>query len=259
MASSNANIVIAYDINGNEINRFSSMTKALHFANITSYKMKKAILMKESINDILYTSDDYIKNQTEFIKLKCNYCGKDVYLSNNQINKSKNNYCSRECAAKAMKSKELNCTCTMCGKKFHLKKYELNRYEHHCCSRDCYLKWLSQRMLGENNHQYGLKGNKNASWKSDEKITTYGYKKIRALNHPFKDSDDMVFEHRLVAEKYLLTSENSVEINGNSYLKKELEVHHIDKNRLNNNVDNLVVLTKSEHRRLHMKERGGVK
>jgi len=104
---------------------------------------------------------------------------------------------------------------------------------------------------GNGNHQYGLKGSKNSSWKSDERISSYGYKLIRVLNHPFRNSDDMVFEHRLLAEKYLLTEENSVFVNGIAYLSKEYDVHHKDFNRANNSLDNLVVMKKSAHKRLH--------
>ena len=106
-------------------------------------------------------------------------------------------------------------------------------------------------MTGENNHQYGLVGEKNSSWQSNEKISIYGYRLIRALDHPFVNGDGFVFEHRLVAEKYLLTQENSIEINGKRYLSPEYMVHHKDGNKLNNTPDNLEVLTKAEHTRVH--------
>lgn len=61
----------------------------------------------------------------------------------------------------------------------------------------------------------------------------------------------MVFEHRLVAEKYLLNDLNSVDVNGKRYLSKDYSVHHMDMNRLNNAVDNLVVMRKEQHSRLH--------
>jgi len=86
-------------------------------------------------------------------------------------------------------------------------------------------------------------------------MTNYGYIKIRCLEHPFKDCDGFVFEHRLVAEKYLLNDKNSIEINGKRYLKPEYDVHHLDKNKLNNNLDNLEVITKKKHCELHMQER----
>jgi hypothetical protein len=109
--------------------------------------------------------------------------------------------------------------------------------------------------LGENNPNFGNRGSKNPMWKSDEKISTYGYKLIRQPNHPFCNCDEFVFEHRLVAEKYLLNDENTVEIDGIKYLSPFYEVHHIDGNRLNNSPENLMVLTKSEHMKLHKKKK----
>lgn len=106
---------------------------------------------------------------------------------------------------------------------------------------------------GENNSQYGLKGYLNPSWKSDERISSYGYKLIRRLDHPFANCDGFVFEHRLIAEEFLLTDECSVEVDGKRYLSPEYCVHHIDHNKLNNSVDNLIVMKKGEHVSLHNK------
>lgn len=106
-------------------------------------------------------------------------------------------------------------------------------------------------MSGEGNHQYGLKGRDNPTWKSDEKISNYGYKLIRVLDHPFRNKKDWVFEHRLVAEKYLLNDDNSVEINGEKYLSPDYVVHHKNFDRLDNRVENLVVMTKKEHLAYH--------
>ena len=144
-----------------------------------------------------------------------------------------------------------NCTCPTCGKRFHLKPYSVKRAKRHFCSKECFYKEKHNDMAGENNHQYGLKGSKNASWKSDRRLSKYGYWQIRCLDHPFRDDDDLVFEHRLVAEKYLLTDENSTEVDGKRYLSKDYVVHHIDFNRLNNSPDNLIVMKKGDHQRLH--------
>ena len=106
-------------------------------------------------------------------------------------------------------------------------------------------------MQGKGNHQFGLKGKVNPTWKSDIKISNYGYRMIRVLDHPFRNSSDFVFEHRLIAEQYLLTDDTSVEIDGKKYLRPDLDVHHKDQNKLNNDPSNLIILTKSEHRALH--------
>lgn len=70
-------------------------------------------------------------------------------------------------------------------------------------------------------------------------------------SHPFATKSGYIREHRLIAEYYLLTEENSVLINNKKYLSPKFEVHHKDLNKLNNNKDNLQVLTKSEHQKLH--------
>ena len=187
------------------------------------------------------------------VSYKCEFCGKEFRGSPSR-SKAKHICCSKKCMSALIISRSaLNCKCPICGKEFHLKPSLINKTKTNCCSKECLRELKRFTMAGEKNHQYGLKGDKNASWKSDSYIRL-GYKKIRVLDHPFRDSDDFVPEHRLVAEKYLLTEENSIEINGKRYLKPELEVHHIDENKLNNSPGNLLVLTKSEHRTLHNKK-----
>lgn len=188
---------------------------------------------------------------------KCSNCEKDVEIRHKERLNNENYFCSKECEKKFRKKQfeiiedYFNCQCPICNKKFHLKPYRLNKSKTHYCSKECHRLAKKEYMKGENNHQYGLKGSKNSSWKSNKKITNYGYIKIRCLDHPFKDCDGFVFEHRLVAEKYLLDDENSIEINGKLYLKQEYAVHHIDFNKTNNISTNLKIMTLSEHSKLH--------
>lgn len=192
---------------------------------------------------------------------KCSNCGLDVKIKHNHRINLQDVFCSQNCSNEYRKKNReknenyFNCICPMCNKKFHLKPYSLNKYSNHYCSKECHRLAKTQYMKGEKNHQYGIKGSKNSSWKSDKKITNYGYIKIRSLEHPFKDCDGFVFEHRLIAEQYLLNEENSIIINVKKYLKPEYEVHHIDGNKLNNKLENLKVITKKEHVRLHSQER----
>lgn len=150
-----------------------------------------------------------------------------------------------------------NCECFVCGKKMHRKPYWLNRAKHHVyCSQECHYIDKHRYMTGEGNHQYGLKGEKNASFQGGRKKNRFGYWQVQCIGHPFaRGSSSYVLEHRLVAEKYLLTDENSVEINGKRYLNPEYHVHHKNFDRTDNRPENLQVMTKSEHQSLHEKMR----
>lgn len=144
-----------------------------------------------------------------------------------------------------------NCVCAVCGKKFHDKPSHAAKCKNHYCSRSCHYIGKKSYMSGEGNHQYGLKGDKNPTWKSDKKLSRYGYIQVRVLDHPFRTKHDFVLEHRLVAEKYLLNDDNSLEIKGKRYLKPEYVVHHKNFDRTDNRVENLQVMTESDHVRLH--------
>lgn len=191
------------------------------------------------------------------MKIICEQCGNTFDCINSRFLRAKHHFCSKECSTEFYKqerasSKEyMNCTCPICGIGFHLKESAKKKTVNPCCSMNCANEIKRLVMTGKQNHQYGLRGHKNASWKSDERISSYGYKLIRSLDHPFANSDGFVFEHRLVAEKYLLNDANSIEINGIKYLKPSYVVHHKDGCKTNNDVDNLEVMLKSEHTRTH--------
>lgn len=73
----------------------------------------------------------------------------------------------------------------------------------------------------------------------------HGYRKIRVQGaHPHKNKAGYVPEHRLVMEEVI-----------GRYLSDEEEVHHINRDRGDNRRENLQLMTRTEHRRLHGKER----
>lgn len=148
-----------------------------------------------------------------------------------------------------------NVTCPVCGVKFHLKPYALKRFKTHYCSKDCQNEARKEYMKGSGNHQYGLRGELNDSWKGGRKLTQYGYIIVQCIGHPFSvGKGDYVLEHRLVAEEHLLNKENSVTINGKKYLNPKYIVHHKNHIRTDNRPENLEVMLKSEHSSMHCKE-----
>lgn len=195
------------------------------------------------------------------LTIKCEWCGKEFRCYPKRYYTSKHHCCSKECMNALMKQIReenpyyYNCICDICGKKFHAKESQKNRYKHISCSRECDKEYKRRLMSGEKNHQYGIRGEQNSSWKGGVTTSSYGYNLVYMPEHPFCNIDGRVFEHRLVAEQYLLNDDNSIEINGKRYLKPEFIVHHIDENRKNNDVNNLMVMTEREHRILHNKKR----
>jgi len=69
------------------------------------------------------------------------------------------------------------------------------------------------------------------------------YKLIYKPEHPFATRKGYVREHRLIMEEHI-----------GRYLTKNEVVHHKDGDTLNNNINNLELLSGSEHRRLHLKD-----
>ena len=81
-------------------------------------------------------------------------------------------------------------------------------------------------------------------WKGGRIVDKDGYLLIYSPDHPYRNRHKYVREHRLVIEN-----------NIGRFLAPFEIVHHIDGNKKNNNVDNLLLLTQGEHASLHLKIR----
>jgi len=76
------------------------------------------------------------------------------------------------------------------------------------------------------------------------RVSENGYYKVRSTDDPRSDRHGYVYEHRLVAEKKI----------GRKLASNEV-VHHKDRNKKNNKPSNLRVMGRSEHSKLHSRER----
>ena len=132
--------------------------------------------------------------------------------------------------------------CANCGKDVYIYHRKRLNIPNVCCSTKC---------SGEFRKASNL--NCTCPMFAGERVLHCGYYWLYAPSHPFaRDSaGDRVREHRLVAECLLLTEENSVMINGIAYLNPKYDVHHINRNKLDNDEHNLMVLTRSEHAKIH--------
>lgn len=187
------------------------------------------------------------------IVLKCKTCGKEFKVI--PCRKDTAKYCSKECASIGLHG-DLNCKCDFCGKLFHRKPQWKSKNKNQFCSRECSNQWKKINFCGANNHQFGLKGNLNSSYKGKEiEKNNNGFLDVRvyAPNHPFKDKDSRVLKHRLIVEENHIkfNPKYFIKIDNQYYLKKTTEIHHINFNHNDNRIENLIPLTKSEHRAVH--------
>lgn len=83
----------------------------------------------------------------------------------------------------------------------------------------------------------------NIKWKGGERIQ-HGYKQLLVKDHPYGIDIGYVYEHRYVMEQHL-----------KRYLKPDEVVHHLNDNKLDNRIENLEVMTRSEHSSHHGRTR----
>lgn len=89
---------------------------------------------------------------------------------------------------------------------------------------------------------YAVNRGRRGSYK-DGIVVISGYLYEYQPDHPNSTKKGYVAQHRLVAESKLGRMLNDYEV-----------VHHIDKNKTNNNPKNLMVLTNSDHMKLHKRK-----
>lgn len=186
----------------------------------------------------------------------CKFCGKSLEGIENIVS---GKYCSYKCYEKwSRDNKEPNCSCVICGKQMYLKPSRIKRAVNGItCSKDCANKLKAIYMKGENNHQYGLTGDKNSSFAGDVIVSNYGYLLEYCPGHPYphdrSNKTVRVLQHRLVIERNYkkFSPEYFEEVDGMIVLKQCYEVHHKNENKQDNRLENLEILTKSEHISYH--------
>jgi hypothetical protein len=100
----------------------------------------------------------------------------------------------------------------------------------------------TRRKIAESRKKY--RREKHPSWKGGRRTTSSGYIEVLKPDHPRARGRGYVFEHILIMEEKL----------GRSVSKDE-QIHHIDENKKNNDPQNLMLLSCSEHAKLHGKQK----
>lgn len=75
-------------------------------------------------------------------------------------------------------------------------------------------------------------------------VETHGYLRVKISDHPNANKAGYIYYHRYVLEQHL-----------GYVLDKSYDVHHIDEDKKNNNVSNLVAIKHSAHLTLHLLKR----
>lgn len=154
--------------------------------------------------------------------IKCKYCDKEFEASNRKINEAKKKdaplFCSKECFNKQRNTK-IKCTCAKCGKEILKNPSELKNSVHGnvFCNKSCACSF--------NNSKFRLLGN-NPNWKGTFP-SGINYSRIAYRNY---------------ISKCAICNFDKFPC---------LEVHHIDKNRNNNELDNLIILCANCHCLVH--------
>lgn len=78
------------------------------------------------------------------------------------------------------------------------------------------------------------------NWKGGRNVRKSGYVEIRIPGHPNTNKRGYIYEHQYVMEQHI-----------GRYLLPGEVIHHIDGNKSNNDISNLMLLTNSEHIKLH--------
>lgn len=138
--------------------------------------------------------------------------------------------------------------CLVCNKEFitYPSKIKLGRGKY--CSKECCLK-ITNNILEENGIKSRFfKGQPPTNFKGGKCIhkprkTSRGYVVIYKPSHPLVNNRGYVPEHRLIVEDKI-----------GRYLTRNEVVHHINGNTLDNRIENLQLLTDTEHRRIHLKD-----
>ena len=164
------------------------------------------------------------------LKRICRICKKDFFVPNN-YGKKRGFYCSQKCYGTSKKGKP------SWNKGIHTGIIPKTAFKKGIIPKTHWKK-------GHKPWNKGLKGymalDKHFNWNGGKTVER-GYVCIHSPKHPFKRTNNYVFEHRLVMEKHL-----------GRYLKSTEQIHHINGNKSDNRLENLMYFpNNSAHIKFH--------
>ena len=138
--------------------------------------------------------------------------------------------------------------CAFCKRMFYIQKHRLKRAKF--CSKECIYKnrkqWMSTKlnpMLGKSHSKetrMKMGGENHWNWNNGVNVSRE-YICVLNKEHPHCKKSGYILEHRLVMEKHI-----------GRYLTKEEVVHHVNGNKKDNRIENLMLFPNDmEHRKYH--------
>jgi endogenous inhibitor of DNA gyrase (YacG/DUF329 family) len=166
------------------------------------------------------------------LKTKCRRCGKVISRKPSEAKKRNNLFCSKECHGLFMQNGR-ETACDWCGKAVYKPQSKINA--HNFCSAACRNQWLGKynaEVINVAGHSKGHKA------RHLTELNTRRNPLCRIAENPKAVKSSA---YRSIIEKHI-----GRRLNGNEI------VHHINGNRLDNRIENLKIMSHSEHTRLHM-------
>lgn len=160
----------------------------------------------------------------------CQHCGR-LFEGRNDPSRTAR-YCSRGCsqAAQRMYRRDPvecpNCGITFTPNKQQARDLATGRQRLAFCSKECSRQYLPIKHAGEGN----------PNWKGGT-VESNGYRYVRLKRHRVSP---YYAEHKMVAEQMI-----------GRPLREDEIVHHINGDKTDNRPENLMVMTRSEHMKLH--------
>lgn len=180
---------------------------------------------------------------------QCEVCGTEFSVP---PSRDRVTTCSRECGYKARNARRprdlVVLQCKLCKKEFRENRCHAARRTY--CSTGCrdadpaYISRKSEQRRGE----------KNPQWNGGIAKHPDGYK-YQLAPPEINATRRYVLQHRIIMLNHLMTTDPDhpaiVEEGGRPSLSLKYDVHHIDGDKANNSIENLQILTKSEHLKIH--------